>query len=85
MVGVIKGKDTDKVVRLPYASTTPKLMHGCGHSGHTRIALGMILPPLMTSDDFGLYLAKVAGCYIFISDGTQADGRGYLPLHHLCL
>lgn len=55
LVGVLKCGDGDGVIGIradidsiqlteqgdrPYRSTTPNRMHGCGHDGHTSIALG---------------------------------------------
>ncbi|ECG6863592.1 TPA: M20 aminoacylase family protein [Escherichia coli] len=38
--------------------------------------------PMMTSEDFGAFLEKVPGCFVFIGNGTEVDGKGYLPLHN---
>lgn len=37
---------------------------------------------MMTSEDFGTFLEKVPGCFVFIGNGTEVDGKGYLPLHN---
>ncbi|WEJ90378.1 MAG: M20 family metallopeptidase [Klebsiella huaxiensis] len=38
--------------------------------------------PMMTSEDFGAFLEKTPGCFVFIGNGTETDGKGYLPLHN---
>ena len=36
--------------------------------------------PMMTSEDFGAFLEHVPGCFVFIGNGTEAEG--HLPLHN---
>lgn len=38
--------------------------------------------PMMTSEDFGAFLEKIPGCFVFIGNGTETDGKGCLPLHN---
>jgi len=38
--------------------------------------------PLMGSEDFGLFLQKIPGCFVFLGSGAP-DG-GSLPLHNAC-
>ncbi|MBM7343078.1 M20 aminoacylase family protein [Pantoea coffeiphila] len=38
--------------------------------------------PMMTSEDFGAFLEKVPGAFVFIGNGCEKDGKGYLPLHN---
>lgn len=38
--------------------------------------------PIMVSEDFGAYLEKVPGCFVFIGNGNEQQGKGYLPLHN---
>ena len=36
----------------------------------------------MASEDFGAFLQKVPGCFIFIGNGDDSDGIGNIPLHN---
>lgn len=38
--------------------------------------------PMMTSEDFGAFLQKVPGAFVLFGNGTEQDGKGYLPLHN---
>ncbi len=38
--------------------------------------------PIMVSEDFGAFLEKIPGCFVFIGNGIEAQGKGYLPLHN---
>lgn len=37
---------------------------------------------MMTSEDFGAFLNKIPGCFFFIGNGTEAEGKGFKPLHN---
>jgi metal-dependent amidase/aminoacylase/carboxypeptidase family protein len=34
------------------------------------------------SEDFGAFIENVPGCLVFIGNGMEEQGRGYLPLHN---
>lgn len=53
---------------LPYASTTPGVMHGCGHDGHTAMLLGAA-KYLRTHNDF-------QGTVYFLFQPAEEDGTG---------
>ncbi|WP_018704979.1 M20 aminoacylase family protein [Siminovitchia fordii] len=36
----------------------------------------------MASEDFGAFLQKVPGCFVFIGNGDDSDGIGNIPLHN---
>lgn len=38
--------------------------------------------PWMVSEDFGAFLEKIPGCFVFIGNGDDADGVGNIPLHN---
>ncbi|HFK3991991.1 TPA: M20 aminoacylase family protein [Citrobacter freundii] len=38
--------------------------------------------PMMTSEDFGAFLEKIPGAFVFIGNGCEQDGKGFLPLHN---
>lgn len=38
--------------------------------------------PWMASEDFGAFLAKIPGCFVFLGSGTAAGGS--TPLHNAC-
>nr|WP_237727381.1 M20/M25/M40 family metallo-hydrolase [Cronobacter dublinensis] len=38
--------------------------------------------PMMTSEDFGAFLEKIPGCFVFIGNGVEGQGKGFLPLHN---
>ncbi|EPV5050270.1 M20 aminoacylase family protein [Cronobacter malonaticus] len=38
--------------------------------------------PMMTSEDFGAFLEKIPGCFVFIGNGVEDQGKGFLPLHN---
>ncbi|WP_099355095.1 M20 aminoacylase family protein [Fredinandcohnia onubensis] len=38
--------------------------------------------PWMASEDFGAFLEKVPGCFVFIGNGDDSDGIGNIPLHN---
>lgn len=38
--------------------------------------------PMMTSEDFGAFLEKIPGAFVFLGNGSEQDGRGFLPLHN---
>ena len=38
--------------------------------------------PMMTSEDFGAFIENVPGAFVFIGNGCEKDGKGYLPLHN---
>lgn len=38
--------------------------------------------PWMASEDFGAFLQKVPGCFVFIGNGDDSDGIGNVPLHN---
>lgn len=40
------------------------------------------VPAMMASEDFGTFLQKIPGCFVFIGNGTEEDGNGYIPLHN---
>lgn len=37
---------------------------------------------MMASEDFGAFIEKVPGCFAFIGNGVEADGKGFTPLHN---
>ncbi|WP_273838860.1 M20 aminoacylase family protein [Providencia rettgeri] len=37
---------------------------------------------MMTSEDFGAFLQKIPGCFVFIGNGDEEDGVGHIPLHN---
>ena len=37
---------------------------------------------MMISEDFGTFLQKIPGCFVFLGNGTEEEGIGYLPLHN---
>lgn len=37
---------------------------------------------MMASEDFGAFIEKVPGCFAFIGNGIEADGKGFTPLHN---
>ncbi|HHR0680264.1 TPA: M20 aminoacylase family protein [Klebsiella aerogenes] len=38
--------------------------------------------PMMTSEDFGAFLEKIPGAFVFLGNGSEQDGKGFLPLHN---
>lgn len=38
--------------------------------------------PMMTSEDFGAFLEHIPGCFVFFGNGTEEQGKGYMPLHN---
>lgn len=38
--------------------------------------------PWMASEDFGAFLQKIPGCFVFIGNGDDSDGIGNIPLHN---
>ena len=38
--------------------------------------------PLMGSEDFGTFLEKVPGCFVFIGSGSSADSKDTIPCHN---
>ncbi|EKY3917481.1 amidohydrolase [Enterobacter hormaechei] len=38
--------------------------------------------PMMTSEDFGAFLEKIPGAFVFLGNGCEQDGKGFLPLHN---
>lgn len=40
------------------------------------------IPPMMVSEDFGAFIEEVPGCFVFIGNGTEEQGKGYMPLHN---
>ncbi len=38
--------------------------------------------PWMASEDFGRYLEKIPGCYVFLGSGRSADSEKNVPLHN---
>lgn len=38
--------------------------------------------PVMISEDFGAFIGNVPGCFVFIGNGVEEQGKGYLPLHN---
>lgn len=40
------------------------------------------VPAMMASEDFGAFIEKVPGCFAFIGNGVEADGKGFTPLHN---
>ncbi|WP_231510823.1 M20/M25/M40 family metallo-hydrolase [Bacillus sp. UNC438CL73TsuS30] len=41
-------------------------------------------PKWMASEDFGTFLQKVPGCFVFIGNGDDSEGVGNVPLHNSC-
>lgn len=39
-------------------------------------------PQWMASEDFGTFLQKVPGCFVFIGNGDDSEGIGNVPLHN---
>lgn len=37
---------------------------------------------MMASEDFGTFLQKIPGCFLFLGNGTQEDNKGHIPLHN---
>lgn len=37
---------------------------------------------MMISEDFGAFLQKIPGCFVFIGNGDDSDGQGNIPLHN---
>lgn len=37
---------------------------------------------MMISEDFGTFLQKIPGCFVFLGNGTEEEGKGFLPLHN---
>lgn len=40
------------------------------------------VPAMMASEDFGAFIEKVPGCFAFIGNGVEKDGKGFTPLHN---
>jgi amidohydrolase len=40
--------------------------------------------PMMISEDFGVFLQKIPGCFVFIGNGADPDEAGNIPLHNSC-
>lgn len=38
--------------------------------------------PWTASEDFGAFLKKIPGCFVFIGNGDDSDGVGNVPLHN---
>ncbi|MGG1400085.1 M20 aminoacylase family protein [Bacillus salipaludis] len=38
----------------------------------------------MASEDFGAFLQKIPGCFVFIGNGDESDLIGNVPLHNSC-
>lgn len=38
--------------------------------------------PLMISEDFGAFLEKIPGAFVFFGNGDEKNGKGFLPLHN---
>jgi amidohydrolase len=41
-------------------------------------------PQWMASEDFGGFLRKIPGCFVFIGNGDDSEGVGNVPLHNSC-
>lgn len=41
-------------------------------------------PQWMASEDFGTFLQKIPGCFVFIGNGDDSEGVGNVPLHTSC-
>ncbi|MEY2195345.1 M20 aminoacylase family protein [Neobacillus sp. BF23-41] len=39
-------------------------------------------PQWMASEDFGTFLQKIPGCFVFIGNGDDSEGIGNVPLHN---
>lgn len=39
-------------------------------------------PPGTASEDFGAFLEKIPGCFLFIGNGNEHEGKGSVPLHN---
>ena len=39
---------------------------------------------MMISEDFGAFLQKIPGCFIFLGNGDSSDAQGNTPLHSAC-
>lgn len=39
---------------------------------------------MMISEDFGAFLQKIPGCFVFLGNGDDSDGKGNIPLHNAC-
>lgn len=39
-------------------------------------------PPMMVSEDFGAFLQKIPGCFLFIGNGDDSENKGNVPLHN---
>ncbi|MCH6265899.1 M20 aminoacylase family protein [Neobacillus citreus] len=38
--------------------------------------------PWMASEDFGAFIQKISGCFVFIGNGDDSEGVGNIPLHN---
>jgi hippurate hydrolase len=41
-------------------------------------------PPFMGAEDFGLYLQKIPGCFVFLGTGKETHATDNTPLHNAC-
>lgn len=39
---------------------------------------------MMISEDFGAFLQKIPGCFVFLGNGDDSDVKGNIPLHNAC-
>lgn len=39
---------------------------------------------MMISEDFGAFLQKIPGCFVFLGNGDASDPQGNMPLHNAC-
>lgn len=39
---------------------------------------------MMISEDFGAFLQKIPGCFVFLGNGDDTDAKGSTPLHNAC-
>ncbi|MBP6344642.1 MAG: amidohydrolase [Neisseriaceae bacterium] len=39
---------------------------------------------MMISEDFGVFLQHIPGCFVFLGNGVAQEGKGHLPLHNAC-
>ncbi|HHN8543018.1 amidohydrolase [Citrobacter cronae] len=39
---------------------------------------------MMISEDFGAFLQKIPGCFVFLGNGDASDPQGNTPLHNAC-
>lgn len=37
---------------------------------------------MLGSEDFGAFLQEIPGCYAFIGNGVESEGKGHVPLHN---